>query len=55
MREVHLERTIQAPVADVFDWLTDATNFQRSPWCDGSPWCDPEMSPNTASVRSGWW
>ncbi|MFJ1459862.1 SRPBCC family protein [Nocardia wallacei] len=31
MRKVDLERTIQAPVADVFDWLTDATNFQRVP------------------------
>ena len=32
MRAVTLERTIQAPVADVFDWLTDATNFQRAMW-----------------------
>ncbi|GAB2720896.1 SRPBCC family protein [Nocardia thraciensis] len=31
MRTVDLERTIQAPVVDVFDWLTDATNFQRTP------------------------
>ncbi|MBF6172742.1 SRPBCC family protein [Nocardia blacklockiae] len=29
MRKVDLERTIQAPIEDVFDWLTDATNFQR--------------------------
>ncbi|MCM6775083.1 SRPBCC family protein [Nocardia sp. CDC159] len=29
MRTVDLERTIQAPIADVFDWLTDATNYQR--------------------------
>ncbi|ATL70835.1 SRPBCC family protein [Nocardia terpenica] len=32
MRTVDLERTIQAPVADVFDWLTDATNYQRAPF-----------------------
>ncbi|WP_024802101.1 SRPBCC family protein [Nocardia sp. BMG51109] len=32
MRTVDLERTIQAPVDDVFDWLTDATNFQRAIW-----------------------
>ncbi|MBF6330471.1 SRPBCC family protein [Nocardia transvalensis] len=31
MRTVDLERTIQAPIADVFEWLTDATNFQRVP------------------------
>lgn len=31
MRTVTLERTISAPAADVFDWLTDATNYQRVP------------------------
>ena len=31
MRTVKLERTIRAPLADVFEWLTDATNFQRVP------------------------
>jgi uncharacterized protein YndB with AHSA1/START domain len=31
MRTVDLERTIQAPIDDVFEWLTDATNFQRAP------------------------
>ncbi|RDI66564.1 SRPBCC family protein [Nocardia pseudobrasiliensis] len=31
MRTVDLERTIQAPITDVFDWLTDATNYQRTP------------------------
>ncbi|MBU3061395.1 SRPBCC family protein [Nocardia sp. NEAU-G5] len=31
MRTVTLERTIRAPAADVFDWLTDATNYQRVP------------------------
>ncbi|MBB5914554.1 uncharacterized protein YndB with AHSA1/START domain [Nocardia transvalensis] len=32
MRTVDLERTIQAPVGDVFDWVTDATNLQRAPF-----------------------
>lgn len=32
MRTVELERTIQAPLVDVFDWLTDATNYQRAPF-----------------------
>ncbi|MFF0489760.1 SRPBCC family protein [Nocardia sp. NPDC004068] len=29
MRTLDLERTIQAPIADVFEWLSDATNYQR--------------------------
>ncbi|MBL1075529.1 SRPBCC family protein [Nocardia sp. 2] len=32
MRKVTYERTIPAPLPDVFDWLTDATNFQRVPF-----------------------
>ncbi|SUA73530.1 Polyketide cyclase / dehydrase and lipid transport [Nocardia otitidiscaviarum] len=32
MRGVEVERTIPAPITDVFDWLTDVTNFQRVPW-----------------------
>ncbi len=31
MRTLDLERVIRAPRADVFDWLTDATNYQRVP------------------------
>ncbi|WP_067574621.1 SRPBCC family protein [Nocardia acidivorans] len=31
MRTVDVERTIRAPLPDVFDWLTDATNYQRVP------------------------
>ena len=31
MRTVKLERIIRAPVEDVFEWLTDATNYQRVP------------------------
>ncbi|MFI6868172.1 SRPBCC family protein [Nocardia sp. NPDC050406] len=31
MRAVEVERTIAAPITDVFDWLTDVTNFQRVP------------------------
>ncbi|NNH75073.1 SRPBCC family protein [Nocardia uniformis] len=31
MRVVEVERTIAAPITDVFDWLTDVTNFQRVP------------------------
>ncbi|WP_216901933.1 SRPBCC family protein [Nocardia alni] len=31
MRTVKLQRTICAPAADVFEWLTDVTNFQRVP------------------------
>ena len=31
MRTVKLERTIRAPLTDVFEWLTDATNLQRVP------------------------
>ncbi|UFS93883.1 SRPBCC family protein [Nocardia huaxiensis] len=32
MRTVHVQRTIEAPLPDVFDWLTDATNYQRVPF-----------------------
>ncbi len=32
MRTVKVQRTINAPTADVFEWLTDVTNFQRIPW-----------------------
>ncbi|MFC9996193.1 SRPBCC family protein [Nocardia sp. NPDC127526] len=32
MRTVDIERTIAAPRSDVFDWLTDATNYQRVPF-----------------------
>jgi hypothetical protein len=31
MRTVQVERTIRAPQADVFDWVTDVTNYQRVP------------------------
>ncbi|MFF2555618.1 SRPBCC family protein [Nocardia sp. NPDC058058] len=31
MRTVDVQRTIRAPLPDVFDWLTDATNYQRVP------------------------
>ncbi|AHH21626.1 SRPBCC family protein [Nocardia nova] len=31
MRTLDLERIIRAPRADVFDWLTDATNYQLVP------------------------
>ncbi len=31
MRTVKLERTIRAPLTDVFEWLTDVTNYQRVP------------------------
>ncbi|MEU0540101.1 SRPBCC family protein [Nocardia sp. NPDC005978] len=33
MRTVDVERTLRAPLPDVFDWMTDATNFQRVPMC----------------------
>lgn len=32
MRTVDVERTIAAPPADVFDWLTDVANYQRVPF-----------------------
>ncbi|MGW0248483.1 SRPBCC family protein [Nocardia goodfellowii] len=31
MRTVDIRRTIPAPIHDVFDWLTDATNYSRVP------------------------
>ncbi|WP_024802100.1 SRPBCC family protein [Nocardia sp. BMG51109] len=31
MRTVDIETTIRAPAGEVFDWLTDATNYQRVP------------------------
>ncbi|MEC3951674.1 SRPBCC family protein [Nocardia sp. CDC153] len=31
MRTVDVERTLAAPQPDVFDWLTDVTNYQRVP------------------------
>ncbi len=30
MRTVKVERTIRAPAEDVFEWITDATNYQRT-------------------------
>ncbi|WP_067699926.1 SRPBCC family protein [Nocardia jejuensis] len=32
MRTVDVERIVPAPVPDVFEWLTDASNFQRVPF-----------------------
>jgi hypothetical protein len=32
MHTVDRELLIRAPIDDVFEWLTDATNFQRSPF-----------------------
>lgn len=31
MHTIVVERTIRAPIAEVFDWLTDATNYTRVP------------------------
>ncbi|MQY30341.1 SRPBCC family protein [Nocardia aurantia] len=32
MRTMDIERTIAAPIDDVFDWLSDVTNYQRVPF-----------------------
>jgi len=31
MRVVDMHRTIAAPIGEVFDWMTDATNYHRVP------------------------
>ncbi|MGH8882987.1 MAG: SRPBCC family protein, partial [Stackebrandtia sp.] len=31
MRTLDVERIVRAPRADVFDWIADATNYQRVP------------------------
>ena len=31
MQTVTVERVVAAPVAEVFEWLSDASNYTRSP------------------------
>lgn len=33
METMTAERVIDAPIDEVFAWLTTTTNYERSPWC----------------------
>ncbi|MCV7198098.1 SRPBCC family protein [Mycobacterium angelicum] len=50
MVEIHLERTIAAPVEEVFDWLADPVNLTAAPLVLTSAYAK-DSSPGAGAVR----
>jgi uncharacterized protein YndB with AHSA1/START domain len=51
MVEIHLERTIAAPVEQVFDWLGDPVNLAAAPLALKGKWAKGTSGPGVGSVR----
>lgn len=52
MVEIHLERTIAAPVEQVFDWLADPASLKAAPLVLKSGWAKNSPSPDkTSAIR----
>lgn len=51
MVEIHLERTIAAPVDQVFDWLADPVNLAKAPLALKGSWAKGSSGPAAGAVR----
>jgi uncharacterized protein YndB with AHSA1/START domain len=51
MVEIHLERTIAAPVDRVFDWLADPASLAAAPLALKGSWAKGTTGPGTGAVR----
>ncbi|MEB3982116.1 SRPBCC family protein [Mycobacterium sp. 663a-19] len=51
MVEIHLERTIAAPVDRVFDWLADPLNLTAAPLALRAGWAKDSPPPGAGAVR----
>ena len=51
MVEIHLERTIDAPVEQVFDWLADPVNLAAAPLALRGRWAKGSSGPGAGAVR----
>jgi uncharacterized protein YndB with AHSA1/START domain len=51
MVEIHLERTIDAPVEQVFDWLADPVNLATAPLALRGRWAKDSSGPGAGAVR----
>jgi uncharacterized protein YndB with AHSA1/START domain len=51
MVEIHLERTIAAPVEQVFDWLADPVNLAAAPLALKARWAKGSSGPGAGALR----
>jgi uncharacterized protein YndB with AHSA1/START domain len=51
MVEIHLERTIDAPVEQVFDWLADPPNLAAAPLALRGRYAKDSSAPGAGAVR----
>jgi Polyketide cyclase / dehydrase and lipid transport len=51
MVEIHLERTIDAPAEQVFDWLADPVNLATAPLALRGRWAKGSSGPRAGAVR----
>jgi len=51
MVEIHVRRTIAAPVEKVFDWLADPVNLRTAPLVLQSAWTKDTKGPGVGAVR----
>jgi hypothetical protein len=51
MVEIHLERTIAAPVEQVFDWLADPVNLAKAPLALKAGWEKGTSGPGVGALR----
>lgn len=51
MVEIHLERTIGAPVEQVFDWLTDPVNLAAAPLALKAGYAKDSPGPGAGALR----
>jgi uncharacterized protein YndB with AHSA1/START domain len=51
MVEIHLERTIAAPVEQVFDWLADPAHLAAAPLALTAGWAKGSSAPGAGALR----
>lgn len=51
MVEIHLERTIAAPLEQVFDWLADPVNLAKAPLALKAGWAKGTSGPGAGALR----
>lgn len=51
MVQIHVERTINAPVEQVFDWLADPVNLVSAPLVLKSTWAKDSPGPGAGAAR----